>query len=349
MAQRRMGIIALLTCLCLWLAPFRVLAASTADATEQISLLRTCTLTVTYGHDGEAFADVPVKLYQIASASANARYTLTSTFRPSGLTINGIRSVREWNVIRASLESFILAQSIPETHAAVTDQNGTVTFDALKPGLYLAVAAQVEQETQIHTFDSALIALPGLNENGRWQYQVDVVAKSSVTALPTPDDPTPETELQLQILKLWNGDSDRADRPQSVTVAIFRNGQLAETVTLSAENNWSYTWTAPDDGAEWMVAEQNVDANYTATLEKRGTAFLLTNTRTQDDPEPDDPSPDDPDMPTPDDPDVPPTPDAPPDNPQTGDTANVMLYIVLMFISGIMMVLLGVTGKRKRT
>ena len=59
---------------------------------------------------------------------------------------------------------------------------------------------------------------------------------------------------------------------------------------------------------------------YTMTVEDRGNSFLITNTF-----------------------------DGPPIRPpQTGDTANILLYIVLMTISGSMLIILGITGKRKR-
>jgi len=75
--------------------------------------------------------------------------------------------------------------------------------------------------------------------------------------------------------------------------------------------------------------------------------------------DPDDPDvpvdPDDPDVPIdPDDPDDPVDPDVPddpndPQVPKTGDTAPIWLYITLMCISGIGLMILGVSGRRNRT
>jgi LPXTG-motif cell wall-anchored protein len=56
------------------------------------------------------------------------------------------------------------------------------------------------------------------------------------------------------------------------------------------------------------------------TVEERETTFVLTNTLTQDTP--------------------PPTP------PQTGDTSNIMLWVILMIVFGSVLVILGITGKR---
>ena len=130
----------------------------------------------------------------------------------------------------------------------------------------------------------------------------------------------PDEEIQLKVLKLWKGDEGRTDRPQSIEVDIFCNGTIFKTVTLSKENNWCYQWTAKANGASWKVVEQNVPDGYTMTVEQKDTTFTITNSRRD--------------------------PSNPP--PQTGDTANIMLYAVMMYVSGTMLIILGIVGKRKR-
>ena len=73
-----------------------------------------------------------------------------------------------------------------------------------------------------------LIALPGIEPDGRWQYQVSVNAKGEV--LPPVD---PDEEAELKVLKLWRGDEGRNDRPKSIEVEIFCNGSSYKTVILS--------------------------------------------------------------------------------------------------------------------
>lgn len=362
MAARRMGIIALLLCVCLCLMPIRALAVSTADALEPVSTERECSLTLSYTCNGMAFSGVTVKLYQIAELSAAVRYTLTDPFASSGLLLNGIQSVGEWDVVRTTLESYILANGIRENRSAVTDGRGQVSFENLNPGLYLAVVGRAVQDGLSCSFKSALVSLPGLDEDGRWKYQVTVASKSEVTPPPGPGpgpdpDPKPEDKIQWKVLKLWKGDSGRSDRPQHIEVEIFRDGISYQTVILSEENNWSYSWTAKDDGADWMVVERNVPAGYTVMVEERAAAFVLTNTYLPDVPPEEPPSPDVP--PTEEPPQEPPQeedfpeeepPKEPPSGsaPKTGDTPHILLYTALMYVSGIVLILLGITGKRKR-
>ncbi len=318
MAKRRMGIIAFILCICLYLIPCQVQAASTSDAKEPISTNENCSLTISYCSGGIAFSELPVNLYKIADVSADYQYTLTSSFEKSNLILNGIQTVGEWNVIRSTLETYILVNDITAGFNAKTDFEGKASFDALKPGLYLAITERIIQDETTYVFDSALIALPGLGADGLWQYQVDVTSKSEIIP-PSRDD----EEIELKVLKLWKGDGGSSARPTMIEIEIFRNGTSYQTATLSENNHWTYTWSTKDDGSDWKVVERNIPTGYTMTIEERETSFVLTNTLNRD------------------------VPDNP-DSPQTGDTSNIMLWVILMIVSGSMLIILGITGKRNR-
>lgn len=315
MAKRRFGIVALLLCICICVLPCQILAASTADAKEPISVEKECSLTIYYGYDGISFSDQTVKLYKVADVSADVQYTLTAPFCNAGLILNGIQTQGEWNVIRSTLETRILADNITPMQTVETNASGQALFTQLTPGLYLASAVEVVQDDATCFFDAMLVALPGIGIDGLWQYPVVVSAKPQVLPPIQPDE-----EMQLKVLKLWKGDESRTDRPKSIEVEIFRDGVSHETVILSEENNWSYSWTVPADGASWKVVERNVPDGYTMTVELRETTFVITNAR-QDHPNP------------------------PP--PQTGDTSNVLLYTVVIYVSGTLFIILGMVGKRK--
>lgn len=318
MAKRRIGIIAFILCICLYLIPCQVQAASTADAKEPISTNENCSLTISYCSGGIAFSELPVKLYKIADVSADYQYTLTSSFEKSNLILNGIQTVGEWNVIRSTLETYILANEVAADFNAKTDFEGKVSFDALKPGLYLSITERIIKDETTYVFDSALIALPGLSADGLWQYQVDVTSKSEIIP-PSENDEA----IELKVLKLWKGDSGSSARPTTIEVEIFCNGTSYQTVTLSEDNHWTYTWSVKDNGSDWKVVERNIPAGYTMTIEERETSFVLTNTLNQEKPNV-------------------------PDATQTGDTSNIMLWVILMIVSGSMLIILGITEKRNR-
>ena len=319
MRNRKLRILIFLLCFCLHLLPYPVMAASTSDASEAIIPEKECALTVSFSYGETAFSGIEVKLYRIAEVSADFQYTLAQNFVSSGLILDGIRTAGEWNVVRSTLEAHILAHDIVPEFTSVTNEDGQASFASLKTGMYLAIVNQVAQDGLHYQFDSALIALPGIAPDGRWQYQVSVNAKGEV--LPPVD---PDEEAELKVLKLWRGDEGRNDRPKSIEVEIFCNGSSYKTVILSEENNWTYSWSAMDDGSSWTVVEENVPQGYTMTVEERQSTFVLTNTWT------------------------PTQPDGPGEPPKTGDTSNVLLYILLMIGSGSMLIILGVTGKKSR-
>lgn len=317
MRNRKIGIIACLLCFCL--APYQVMAASTSDAVEPIVPENACSLTVSYCCAETAFSGLGVKLYRIADVSSDFQYTLTQNFAASGLVLDGIQTTGEWNVVQSTLEAYILAYNITPEFTSVTNENGLASFENLKTGMYLAIVSQGEQEESRCQFDAALIALPGLGQDGRWQYQVSANVKGEVLPPVEPDE-----KVEFKVLKLWRGDEGRKDRPKSVEIEIFCDGISHQTVILSEETHWAYSWSAKGDASNWTVVERNVPKGYTATVEERQKTFVLTNTWT------------------------PTYPDNPVKPPQTGDTSNVWLYILLMIGSGSLLIILGVTGKKSR-
>ena len=132
-------------------------------------------------------------------------------------------------------------------------------------------------------------------------------------------------------------------------------------MVLSEKNQWSYTWNAKE-GSSWTAAERNIPEGYTVTVGKRENTIILTNTLIPEDPieDPSDENPENPDDIT----DVP-SGDTPGDStdstdedtpegdkesfdPKTGDTSNILLYVIMMYVSGSILILLGIAGKRKK-
>lgn len=296
--------------------PFCAFAASTDEAKESLDADRECSLTLSYICEGEAFADVAVKLYKIADVSVNLYYTLTPSFASTNVILNGIKTNGEWNVIRSTLEAHIVADNAEADEIIKTNMLGQACFENLTSGLYLAVVGTVKQGEKTCFFDSALVALPMLNEAGMWQYQVSANSKYE-TVLPSDEDE------EFKIVKLWKGEDISSRRPESIDVEIFKNGVSYEKAVLSQRNNWSYSWTAKKDGSDWTVIERNTPSGYVMTVEKKDNSFVLTNTFIPDNP---------------DDPEI---------IPPMGNTSNIMLYVLIMFAAGSTLTVFGIIGKRK--
>lgn len=92
-------------------------------------------------------------------------------------------------------------------------------------------------------------------------------------------------------------------------VKAWRDGGRGRPVSVSV-----------DDGSVWTVNEVNVPAGYTVGIQRSGDTFSITNTKPE-------------------------TPAG--NNPKTGDTTNMTLYVLLMAASGLALLVVGIVLRKK--
>ena len=185
-----------------------------------------------------------------------------------------------------------------------TDENGRLTFSGLEPGLYLVTGEKHTTGGVTYTPEPFLVSLPGLDGKDNWVYDVTADPKYGQEKEPggNPDGGT----VRRKVLKVWEDDGTEA-RPESVTVQLLRNGEVYDTVTLSEENGWSHTWTGLDKDDTWQVVEADVPDGYTVTVTREGITFVVTNTRSKDNPDEPEPGEEIPEEPAPQGPALPQT------------------------------------------
>ena len=105
-------------------------------------------------------------------------------------------------------------------------------------------------------------------EDNKWTYEINATPKVDIIRL-----------FDLTVKKEWNVSSD-SDTPNEVTVELLKDEVLIETVTLSKENNWEYTWEQIEVSDEYNVREINVPEGYTPTYKKIENTFIITNSKT---------------------------------------------------------------------
>ena len=293
--------------LCLLLCcPASAYAAASVDTAAQ------CSLTLHYTQEDAGLEGLEIALHRVGEVFSNGTYALTAPYNAYPVNIQGITSQQEWQDVAATLQAYITADGTKSLAVAAADATGTVSFENLQTGLYLISGVTCETKTGICLFDPFLMFLPRTNED-TYDYHVDAKPKHSQFV------PNPETE-EYSVLKLWKDEAAAKKRPISVTVDILKSGAFHETVILNADNNWYYSWTA-QPGDTWTVVEKQVPEGYDVTISANGTAFVITNTY-----EPDEPG--------------------KPEPPKTGDTAPLVLYIVLTCLSGLLLLILGIHALR---
>ena len=89
----------------------------------------------------------------------------------------------------------------------------------------------------------------------------------------------------ILVKKVWNDKGYEKDRPHSVTITLYRDGEVYETVELSAANNWQHEFTDlpyEDEAAnkvyKYEIKEKAL-ARYKTKYQVDGNTVTVTNTR----------------------------------------------------------------------
>ena len=245
---------------------------------------------------------VAVKIYKVADISSNGQFTLFGTYsRINNFPVTDINKINDqetWKKMASVIGGFIYQNNIWPTATITTNDEGVAHFTGIDLGLYYVDPVIKEANDCIYSFDPFMISVPGLNDKDEWVNPVTAVVskvKCKITQLPK--------DTSYEVLKVWNDAGYESNRPSSITVHLYCDGALYKTVTLSASNNWSYSWKYME-GHSWTVSEQT-SGRYTVSLTTGGNTFRITNTYNPPD--------------TPDTPETPETPNTP-DTPQTPET-----------------------------
>lgn len=142
---------------------------TTAHGAASIDTDRPCSLTLIYEYDGLSCPGQRVSLYRVAAVSQDGQYTTVGDFAPYPIDLNGEIDCK-W--LTDTLLAYVTADNLIPDLSAVTDGNGTVTFDGLGPGMYLVtpVAADGLQ------FVGFAVSLPE-SISGTWNYHVTALPK----------------------------------------------------------------------------------------------------------------------------------------------------------------------------
>lgn len=310
MRKITLHILAILILLCTVCQPIQVSAAEMVDVTQE------CSLELDYSSNGTGFPGLEIQLYRIAEMYEDGAYALIAPFDKLPVRIHGITSQKEWQDAANTLASYITAQQIQPTKTKLTDRTGKTSFQDLSTGIYLVQGVTAERDNSIYKFENFCVFLPRPLTDGTYGYDLSAKPKSSVT--PKPENPE---ETRYQVVKLWKDTGMRNQRPKSVTVSILKNGMVQETVLLNADNNWTYSWSAPVENDIWTVVEKDIPDAYTVVIREAGNVFTITNFRAAPEGQP----------------------------PKTGDTFALRQWLTAMSLSGMMLIAIGILQKRKRS
>ena len=206
------------------------------------------------------------KIYHIGEIRDN-ECVLTGAYEDYAVDLTNLTS-ENINGTAKALESFVLGNNLPYLAEGSTDENGTASFSSLDPGLYLAVSQNVKIEHEAYVACPLLFEVKGGNSG-----------ESTIFPKMYSTNTLAGYEEYYTLKKIWvDNDNNAQMRPEYVTVDLFKNGEISDTITLSEDNGWEYRWENLDPADEWRVVERNIPQKYEVIVDYNSSQYLIKNT-----------------------------------------------------------------------
>jgi hypothetical protein len=225
-----------------------------------------CSLYVDFQHEDSPMVGAQFRLYRVADMDSQKKLTLTGVYTDMVLDPGDLTGTALQLAVRAE------SQQVPADFSLTTNEEGLCGTRELRPGAYLLIGDPIVRDDRTHYVDPQLIILPHASEtDGSLGYHVTLRPK-------TTDVPAQIEPIDITVVKVWEDKKYQDQRPTSIQVHLLKNGKTVDTVMLSEENQWTYTWTGLIPNADWSV-EEDVPDGYTCETKEWGNVFTLTNYR----------------------------------------------------------------------
>ncbi len=264
----------------IWLLGARYIAAGFGVCAAENINAPLGSLSLHYEYQSVSLDGVKVRIYKVAEMNPDGTCSLIAPYNdPKSFPITyktKITEASQWNDLVTPVSAYIYTNGVAPSAVQTTVNGGKVFFEHLPLGIYLVVAdpLSVPSESCIYSFSSFFISIPAPDENGVFQ-----VNTKDVVGVPKCEKTTGPTTYNYAVYKRWNDFGYESLRPASITIHVYRDGQLYTTQTLNAGNNWSYSWSY-EQGHNWAVSEELNFSGYSMTTEQSGNIIYLYNTHT---------------------------------------------------------------------
>lgn len=235
-----------------------------------------CRVAVSFADDGRPVPGARFDLFFVASVgNAGGSFTPSGDFKSCSADLNSADSETRRKTA-LTLYGCALRDGIKPLCSGVTDENGALTLPGenknLSPGLYLLSPATAYVEGDCYVSAPCLIALPFYDES-RGEYFRSVSLSPKFERF----DASSDYGSKRTVIVEWHGDEKCINvRPRSVTVLLFRDGEVFDSVELNAENSWRHTWTDFDIRHCWIAVEDGA-VNYRVLADYTEAAIFINN------------------------------------------------------------------------
>lgn len=166
-----------------------------------------------------------------------------------------------------TLENYAVVDGIAPLASGETDADGLMKFENLSPGLYLLSGDDLVIGTTTYIPSTLLLEIDSSGQSVNLDAYPKIIYRIDASEV-----------KQYTVKKIWlTEDGQQAEAIEPITVEIYCNNEIYETVTLSDENDWTYTWEG-ESTDEWRVKEINIPANCNVVYDSNETQFAIVNT-----------------------------------------------------------------------
>ena len=207
----------------------------------------------------EAIKGAEITIYQIAEIdikNANLTYKVLNELESCSINLNGQK-------IDNTTIQCIKQANIP-SQAVLTDDTGISSFNNLDLGIYLIL--ETKQVEGYSNFEPFFVNIPQEIDN-EWIYTISSMPKTEIY-----------NTIDLQVIKKWNRQNENSRLPEYITINLYNDEELIDTVKLNKANNWTYTWEDIPKSDSYKIVETNIPEGYTATYTQDNYVFTVTNT-----------------------------------------------------------------------
>lgn len=218
-----------------------------ALAQERIDPGRSCSLSVQAAYDKQPLADMAFSVRRVAEMDARGHYALVGAYADADVELNGLADAEDWDAAATKLAVWAKDYALAADVESATDSDGEAAFADLTCGVYLLQAGPLKADTRTYTASTYLVALPGADDSGAWNYNMESACKVSMTETKRDDgsdddsdsddpdsnkDASDDTEHEKSWAERW-GLVQTGDGQLTVAGAIFVTGMGALLVGLA--------------------------------------------------------------------------------------------------------------------
>ncbi|MBR6513626.1 MAG: Cna B-type domain-containing protein [Clostridia bacterium] len=199
--------------------------------------------------EGVAVSNAVFRIYKAATAVQNQNgydFTWDTDFALNGMNINNLSDA----YLPVHLAVYAQSRDIGYTEVT-TDADGNIVIEDLSLGAYLIIPVSVPDGYIPPSPFVVTLPMRGASD-GEWSFYVNASPKVEA------DRQEPE-KTYISVKKEWYTFNTH---PNNVKTVLLKDGEIVDSIVLSAENNWYFKWEDLDKNHCWNVIETDVPKGY---------------------------------------------------------------------------------------